>query len=71
MSVNKCSPVFASHKKVPPSSLAEASSRESGLKSSDSILAVCPVKVRSSRRPATSQILIVLSVLLEASKRPS
>ena len=71
MSVNKCSPVFASHKKVAPSSPADASRRESGLKSIESMLVVCPLSVRSSRRAATSQILIVLSVLLEASKRPS
>ena len=62
ISVNKCSPVLVSQRNVLPSSLAEASRRPSGVKSSDSIPEVCPASVRNSLRVATSQILIVLSV---------
>jgi len=49
----------------------DASRLESGLKSSESMLDEWPVSVRSSRCVATSQILMVLSVLLDASRRPS
>ena len=67
MSVNKCSPVFASHRKVLPSSLAEASRRESGLKSERFDVGGVPGQRAQLAPVATSQILIVLSLLLEAS----